>query len=219
MKTKPVIYTILTLAILQLSFHPKNTGDWKLVTNKDGIKAYTRIVEGSSVKQVKVTTNFKSNLSPLVSLIKNVNTHKAWIYRCLKAKTINTISETEYYYYNESEAPWPISNRDIVTHAVISQDKETKTVKIISTGKPDYIEEIDGIVRIKDLQAKWYFIPKKDGTIDLTFYMHIDLGGGLPAWLINMAIADGPFETVYNLRKEAQKENNQKIKLSFIEEI
>lgn len=219
MKPKTFIFIIITVSILQFSFHSKTEEKWKLVKSKDGITAYTRNIEGSDIKQVKVKTSFKSNLSALVTLIKNVSTHEAWIYKCFKAETIKTISETEYFYYNESEAPWPISNRDIITHAVITQDKKTKTVTIISTGKPNYLKEITGIVRIKKLKAKWDFVPKNDGTIDLTFFISIDLGGGLPAWVVNMAIADGPFETVSNLRKEAQKEKYQKIKLNFIDEL
>ncbi len=219
MKSKTFIYIILTISILQLSFHSKTDGDWKLVKNKDGITAYTRNVEGSDIKQVKVKTNLKTKLSALVAIVRDVSSHQKWIYRCLKAKILKDISASEHYYYNESEAPWPISNRDIITHAVIKQDKKTKIVTITSTGIPKYIREIDGIVRIKKLNAHWKFIPKGNGTVDLTFHMLIDLGGNLPAWAVNMAIADGPFETVQNMVEEVQEEKYQKTTFSFIEEL
>lgn len=219
MKTKTFIYIILTVALLQFSFHLKTDDSWKLIKNKDGIKAYTRETESSDIKQVKIKTNLKSTLSALVSIVKDVNSHKNWIYSCKKTKIIKTVSDTEHYYYNESGAPWPVRNRDIITHAVMKQNKITKVVTITSIGFPNYIDEIDGIVRIKKLNAKWKFVPKKNETVDLTFYLLIDLGGGLPAWLVNMAIADGPFETVLNMTKEVQKEKYQKTKLSFIEEL
>ena len=219
MKSKTFIFIILTVSILQFSFHTKTDEDWKLVKNKDGITAYTRNVEGSDVKQVKVKTKLKTSLSALVAIVRDVSSHKNWIYRCTKAKKLKNISETEHYYYNESEAPWPVSNRDIITHAFIKQDKNTKIVTITSTGIPNYMGEIDGIVRIKKLKALWTFIPKDNGTVELTFHLLVDLGGGLPAWVVNMAIADGPFETVQNMIKEVQKEKFQKINLSFIEEL
>lgn len=219
MKSKNFIYIILTVAILQLNFYSKTDENWKLVKNKDGIKAYTRETEGSDVRQVKVKTNIKSTLSAIVSIIKDVNSHKNWIYSCKKAKIIKQVNNTEHYYYNETEAPWSVSNRDIVTHAVIKQNKKTKVVIITSIGIPEYINEIKGVVRIKKLNAQWKFIPKENGTIDLFFVVLIDLGGGLPAWIVNLAVADGPFKTILNMKKEVQKEKYQKTKLSFIEEL
>jgi len=219
MKNKSFVYSVFVIAIFQLSFYPKKNENWKLVKNKEGIKAYTREVEGSDIKQVRVYANVKSNLTALVAIVRDVSSHTKWIYRCKTAKNLKTVSETEHYYYNESEAPWPVSNRDIITHAVIKQNKKTKIVKIISIGMPHFIKEIDGIVRIQKLNAQWKFTPKLNGTVDIAFTLLIDLGGALPAWIVNMAIADGPFETVLNMKKEVQKEKYQQTKYSFIEEL
>ena len=219
MKPKTFLYFIFAVAVFLFSFHTAKCQDWKLVKDKDGIKAYTCEFEDSDIKQVKVETNFKSSLSAAINVFKNADTHTNWMYRCFKAKTIKTISNTEYYYYSESKAPWPISNRDAITHAVIKQDSISKSVRIISTGKPDYLKERDGIVRIRDLHSKWEFTPKENGTIDLTFYMWVDLGGGIPAWIMNLVITDGPFETAQKFIKEVQKEEHRNIKLNYIEEL
>ena len=208
---------ILFVAFLNAGLIKKE--DWNLVKDKEGIKAYTRTVEGSDVKQVKVHTYLKTTLSALVAIVRDVESHTKWIYKCKRAKTLKTVSETDHYYYVESEVPWPISNRDIITHGVITQDKISKKVIITSTGVPDFIGQIDGIVRIKNLNARWEFVPKGNGIVELTFYLLIDLGGELPGWLINLAIADGPFETILNMRKEVQNQKYQNAKLSFIEEL
>ncbi len=219
MKSKTLISVFLIFAIFQLSFQSKTNEGWKLVKDKDGIKAYTCEFEDSEIKQVKVEVNFKSSLSAAISVFKNADTHTNWMYKCFQAKTIKTVSNTEYYYYSESKAPWPISNRDAITCAVIKQDSISKSVRIISTGLPDYLKERDGIVRIRDLHSKWEFTPKENGTIDLTFYMWVDLGGGIPAWIMNLVITDGPFETAQKFIKEVQKEKHQNIKLNYIEEL
>ncbi|MCF6364983.1 MAG: START domain-containing protein [Bacteroidales bacterium] len=202
-----------------LSFNLRTNGDWKLVKNKDGIKAYTRKVENSDIKQVKVTANVKSNLTALVAIVRDVSSHTRWIYRCETAINLKTVSETEHYYYNESEASWSVSNRDIITHAVIRQDAKTKIVTISSTGMPNFIRNIDGIVRIQKLNAQWKFTPEPNGTVDIAFTLLIDLGGDLPAWIVNMAIAGGPFETVRNMKTEVQKAKYQNTKYGFIKEL
>ena len=81
------------------------------------------------------------------------------------------------------------------------------------------IGPIEGIERIQRLEAKWILTPKAQGYTDISFYLLIDLGGSLPAWIVNMAVADGPFETVLNMRSEVQKPKYQNINLSYIEEL
>jgi len=213
-----LLFILLIIFLLNASFSIKDDY-WKLVKDEDGIKAYTREVKDSDIKQVKVKTTLKSSLSAVVAIVKDVSSHKRWIYRCKTAKSIKEINESDYYYYNEAEAPWPVSNRDIITHAIITQDKNTKKVTIASTGLPNFIRPIEGIVRIERLEAKWEFMPKPGGMVDLSFYMLIDLGGTLPAWAVNMAIADGPFETVLNLRKVVKEEKYQNMVYDFIEEL
>jgi len=219
MKNSILILILSLITWFQPENKTKKTGDWKLVINKYGITAYTREVKGSDVKQVRVSAYVKSNLTALVAIVRDVSSHPKWIYRCKTAKILKEVSLQNHYYYNESEAPWPISNRDIITHAVISQDKKTKIVTITSTGVPNFIPPLKDIVRIKKLQAEWKFIPQKKGIIQIKFTMLIDLGGDLPAWIINMAIADGPFETVYNMRKEVIKPKYQNTVYDFIEQL
>ncbi len=219
MKSSILILLISLLTFFQPEEKNRKEGDWKLIKNEDGIKAFTREVKSSDVKQVKVTANIRSTLTALVAIVRDVSSHPKWIYRCKTAKILKKNSNTDTYYYNETEAPWPISNRDIITHAVITQDKKTKIVTITSTGVPSYIPPKKDIVRIKKLNAKWIFVPEKNGTVNVTSFLLIDLGGDLPAWLINMAIADGPFETVFNMKKEVVKPRYQNIVYNFIEEL
>ncbi|MCD6557142.1 MAG: START domain-containing protein [Bacteroidales bacterium] len=219
MKTGFLIIILNIFTGFHLNEESDLTGNWKLVRNEDGIKAFTREVEGSSIKQVRVIANVKSTLTAPVAIVRDVSSHQKWIYRCKTAKILKTVSESDHYYYNETEAPWPISNRDIITHAVITQDKKSKIVTITSTGVPNFIPPIKDIVRLKKLQAQWKFIPKVNGTVDINFTLLIDLGGDLPSWLVNLAIADGPFETVLNMRKEVVKPKYQNAVYNFIKEL
>lgn len=219
MKSKALIFILSSLVFFLFCSHSSEKEVWKLVKDKNGIKAFTREITGTDEKQVKVTTNLKTSLSTLTSTLKDVDSHKNWLYNCITAKKIKIISEKEYYYYNLSKAPWPISRRDIVTHALIRQDQRTKIVTFTATGKPNYFKENKGIVRIKRLNSKWVFVPKENGTVDIMFYMSIDVGGTVPTWAVNMAVADGPFQTVKNLKQEIDKGKFKNIKLSFIEEL
>jgi hypothetical protein len=219
MKSNKFISLILFLSIIQLSFRYAKENRWKLVKNKNGIKAYTCNDEESDIKKVKVITNIKTKLSALTTLLKDIKCHKNWMYNCINTKMLKIINNTEYYFYTLSNAPWPINKRDNISHTTIKQDRITKKVTFSATGVPSYLKENEGIVRVKHFKSKWEFIPKKNETIDVIFYLQIDVGGAVPSWAINLAVAEGPFQTVQNLIKEIKKDKYKHSKLSFIEEL
>lgn len=141
------------------------------------------------------------------------------MYNCVKAKILKPVNDTEYFFYTLSNAPWPINKRDIISHTIIKQDKNTKKVTISAKGATSYLKENKGIVRIKHFNSKWEFYPKTNGTVNITFYLQIDIGGVILAWATNIAIAEGPFQTIQNLISEVKKEKYKNAELSFIEEL
>lgn len=219
MKQKKVISLILFITIIQLSLNGQKYNSWKLVKDKNGIKAYTSDVDNLDVKKVKVKTNMNVKLSSLTSLVKDVSNHKNWMYNCISTKLLKVVNDSEYFFYTLSSAPWPVYKRDIITHTIIKQEKNTKKVSFFGRGEPNYLKKNEGIVRIKSFKSVWEFIPKQNGTVDIIFYLQIDVGGVVPAWAMNLAIAEGPFQTVQNLKKEVKKEKYKNAKLSFIEEL
>jgi hypothetical protein len=48
------------------------------------------------------------------------------------------------------------------------------------------------------------------------YQLLVNPGGNVPAWIVNMAVIDGPFETGVNMREWIKKEVYQKAKLSYI---
>jgi len=219
MNLRTYISLVFLLSVYQLDFHTKKDNEWKLVKNKDGIKAYTRYVEGSDIKKVKCVTNVKTKLSSLVSLLKDVSHQNKWMYNCINTKILRTVNDTEYYFYTLSNAPWPVNRRDIVTHTTIKQENNTKKVIFFAEGLPKYLKENKGIVRIKTLKSKWEFTPQKNGTVNVIFYLQIDVGGSVPTWAMNIAIAEGPFQTVKNLVTEVKKDKYKNAHISFIKEL
>ena len=93
-----------------------------------------------------------------------------------------------------------------------------KKVTITIEGKPKYIPEIPGIVRVKYLKGIWQFTPKKNNTVAILYQVHCEPGGNLPSWLVNSVVVDQPYETLCNLKTYVLKEKYQKKKYSFIKE-
>jgi hypothetical protein len=200
-----------------MAFSQKDNA-WKLTKEKDGIKIYMRMAANSKTDDVLGIMLMKTHLSPLVQMVKDSENHYRWIYANKNAKTLKAINDFEWIYYNESEAPWPVSNRDVITHALIIQDLSTFTVKIFSDGLPEYMPVKKDLVRIPALKNVWEFIPKEKGFTEVHFTLSMDLGGEIPAWLVNLVIDNGPFSTIFNMSKLVQTDLYRNTYLSYIKE-
>jgi hypothetical protein len=192
--------------------------DWKLERKQEGVTVYIRKVEDSPVLQVRAVKRIKTSLSALVALIKDSQGRQRWIYKNKSAKQLEQRSDFEWINYKEMNAPWPVSNRDMIVHSKLSQDPETYTVRIDSVGVPDFLPKKKRIVRVPKLVTSWEFIPQKDGMVEVRFKLAIELGGRLPAWLVNTSIDRGPYETILGMDKFVQKRRYRKAKIPYIKE-
>jgi len=215
---KKSLFLFLIQILFVSSINAQENSKWSLSKNKNGIKVYTRHTVDSPIKEVMGEMVLETSLSSLVAVAKDAKNHSNWVYLNKYAYLLKELSNFEWFYYNESDAPWPVTNRDVVTHAKLSQDSTTYAIRINTTGVPDYMEKKEGIVRILRLVSSWDFIPVKEDKILIRFKLFIDLGGNLPPWAINLAIDTGPYNTMYGMSNQIKLEKYKNAKLSFIRE-
>ena len=205
--------TFLLQIFLPLLFLGGNssTETWKLKSQKGNIKVYTRTTSKSSIKEVRITTQIAGELDDLLELLDDVPSFKTWLYRCTESKLLKTVTKGEYYYYNLTDFPFPLSDRDMVIHSKTWKVPGSNVVKTKSEAytKDDLYKIQDGIVRIKVLEYTWTFTPLDNGLIDIDYEIFSDPGGALPAWVINMAVSKGPVETMVRLKKEMKRRYNK----------
>ena len=192
--------------------------DWVLSKSKNGIKIYTRHSSDSPIKIVKGIVEIETNLSALVALVKDANNQHNWVYLTKTARLLKQPNSFEWFYYNQSDAPWPVTNRDIVSHAKMTQNSDTYAIRINTIGLPDYIPRKDDVVWIPGLKSSWSFIPATEGVVFVEFQLFIDLGGRLPAWVVNMAIDTGPYNTLWGMSQQVKKDAYKNAKLPYIKE-
>ncbi len=218
--TKNKFFGYFSLLLLFLSFTSFYyiSGEWTLKKYSDGVAVYNRDLDTSSIKELKAVTQIKTTLSGFIALLEDRETYPKWVYKCGKSYLVKKISESEGYYYQNVLAPWPIDNRDFVVHVKVVQDPKTKVVVQTSTCVPGFIPKVEGHVRITQFKAVWTLTPMKNGFVNCEYQLLVHPGGNIPAWLVNLAAIDGPFETTVNLRIWVLQQKYQKTKLSFIEE-
>jgi hypothetical protein len=190
--------------------------DWKLSTEKDGIKIYTGVVPDSKIKAIKVECELNTTAAQLVAVVMDINTAPDWVYHVKSAKLVKQVSPTELYYYSEVNLPWPAANRDFVAHLTVSQNPNTKVVTIDGPAVPGFVLAKKGIVRIDNSIGKWVITPAGPGKVNVEYSIHVDPGGSLPSWLVNMFATEAPLQIFRNLRVELQKSSYKNVDFAFV---
>lgn len=214
------MYARLAMLLLLLTGVNKTLAqtDWKLNTDKEGIKIYTSLVANSKIKAVKVNCNVHATLSQFITVLLDIKSAHEWVYHTKSATLIKQVSPSELYYYSEVNIPWPVQNRDFVAHLTVTQHPVTKVVTVDGPAVAGMVPVKDNIVRIEHSTGKWVITPLANGYLNIVYTLHVDPGGSLPAWLINMFATEGPYKIFEKLKEQLQKPAYRDMKLAYLEE-
>ncbi|MDB5152344.1 MAG: lipid-binding protein [Mucilaginibacter sp.] len=190
--------------------------EWELKENNDGVKIYTRDVENSKIKAIKVECQFDATLSQLVAALMDVGNSEEWLYHTAGNYIVKQVSPADLYYYSLVEMPWPVSNRDFIAHLIVSQDAVTKVVTIDAPCIADMVPVKSKVVRIANSRGKWVLSPLSNSRVKVVYTLHADPGGSIPAWLTNMFVTQGPRQSFKKLKVHLQKPVYKNTKLNYI---
>lgn len=190
-----VIYFLSIILWMQVSAQPK----WKLVKNKNNIQVYAASSDSSNLKMVKTVAVVDGSIEKLISIFMDIDHQKQWVFATKQSYLIKKISEREVMYYVETVLPWPMKNRDVPIHMNIDEMERGKAVVITTIGEPHLIPVTQGKVRVPQFYGKWDIKATSNNKLSIDYFLHVDPGGKIPAWIVNMFVSKGPYETVYKL--------------------
>ena len=204
----------LSVLIFGISFLINDTllaapAEWELAKSSDGITIYTREVADSASKEFKGVVRITTSMNSLLNLMNDTGAYSQWLHSCILAKVLRQNSKISRTSYSVIKAPWPVSNRDIVTTSKIEHDKKTGVVTIHLWAEPDLYPEQAGNVRVRKMKGYWKFIPNEKNNVTVIYSVHSEPGGSLPDAVANASIIDIPFNTLRNMRKIVQNQKYQ----------
>lgn len=180
-----------------------------LVKDKEGIQIFKERDAHLNINRIVSRSVYSSNYMDILSLIRNFEHQKDWVYSNNGAVLIDSISPYEWIYYSISETPWPFQDRDIVARVTLKVDYEAQCLTIHSIAEPNLIPNSPEIIRIAMMDSKWRITKLSDESSRVELDMLIDVGGNVPQWLVNLFAAKGPFNTFSNMREELKKPEYQ----------
>ncbi|MFY0688684.1 MAG: hypothetical protein JXQ90_16035 [Cyclobacteriaceae bacterium] len=171
--------------------------DWKLSLEKEGIQVYTRETTQSPVNDSKAVVLIPNvDLDQVVTFFLDIDQHKEWMYSTEKSQLLRDEEDKKLAYY-QANAPWPVTDRDIVSEFTIR--REPDRCIIIGQAQPTLLPTREDMVRITELQTEWTFEREERG-VRVTYISQMHPGGSIPAWLANMTATESPFNSLSELR-------------------
>lgn len=189
---------LFILFIFTLIIHPNYSfsQEWQFKKEDKGIRVYVRSQESTNLKELKITKIFKGDLNTIARVLADVSEYPKWVYKCAKSKTIQTNNEWDIYFYSETQLPWPMQNRDVILHSTLFIDNQSGSLVSVSKSIDGIEKKQPGIIRIPHLESVWTFKPRGNGLIQMTYLLNSEPGGNIPDWLVNLAIDEGPVQTI-----------------------
>lgn len=174
--------------------------EWRRVAARDGIKVYTKAVPDSKIRAMKAECVLDAGVDEVVALLLDVKAAERWVCHTKSCKLIKRVSDTELFYHTEVNLPWPLDNRDFVTHLSVVKHEKSDVVTVEAPAVPGMVPLRAGVVRISASVNRWLIRPLPNGKVWVEYTLQVDPGGHIPAHVVNMFACRAPIETFQNMR-------------------
>jgi hypothetical protein len=202
------IKTTVYLLVLTVMVHC-NAGwanDWKLEKQKNDVSIYSKKVD-FGYKEIMVKTIVEASPYALIALLDDVAVSCQWIHNCIKVKILDETSPTERLVNSFFDAPWPISDRDMVTFSTTTFSNNTVQIKISNRG--DSIPHSPKYVRMQNIHGMWEANTLEKGQTEIIYTGGGNPAGNIPAFIANQGLISTTFKTFQNLSKFISLEKYQ----------
>lgn len=173
-------------------------------TSDGGIEVYLCETEDSPFKTISVNFTVNATLKEYASGVLDIANYPKWQSNILQPHVLEQKSENELIYYCEVDTPWPITHRDLIFKLNMKQDPTTKVIHATLTQLPNYLPEKEDIVRIPKANSTLTVTPLGKDRLKVNYTMHIDIGGYVPPFIVNLFATQTPWNTFNNYRNRLE---------------
>ncbi|MGZ3850634.1 MAG: START domain-containing protein [Flavisolibacter sp.] len=179
---------------------PPSGLSWHLAKDEGkSIQVYTADIGTTKRKYIKVEALLPGSLNRVAEVFRDIGNQKTWVYKTRKSFLVQRPDDRKLVYYNETDLPWPVSNRDVVISMKMEMDALQRSLVIIQEAQSGILPPKKGIVRVSHLKGYWKFQENEHQKLQVEYYLDIDPGGSLPTWVTNLFITKGPYQTFVKL--------------------
>ncbi len=192
-------YILMLFIILMLPSSIK-AQSWDFIKEKDGIKVFTRVEAGKSLKSYKAITDINAPAEKIFKLMEDVNNTAWWDKKVTQIKVLLHEKDKRAQYYMIYNLPWPVTDRDLCVNVTITVDAVSGERRIDAVALNGAIPERKDMIRIKDYRQTWIIIPAGKEMTHIVLDGFVDPAGTIPNWISNRLITEAPIKAINGLR-------------------
>jgi START domain-containing protein len=204
-KSQTLFFTVIFFLLIDFVGYSQRKPE--LALDKAGIKVYLTKFDTTAFKEYRAVMTVNANIDTVVKQLVDVESLKKWNFKTRKSELLKKTSDTSWIFYMAHHLGWPIQDRDHVSRVTLSKKGDEQIITILPDNR--FLKEKEGFVRLKNFKGFWYL---KKITNNQTLVMQQIYGnpeGDIPAFMVNMVITKGPFDTFKALRERVENLNKK----------
>jgi hypothetical protein len=158
---------------------------WKRVDEEHGIVVDARDVPGSSLHEVRASIHSALPPATIAAVVWRYEDHAQFVPRLEHVEVVRDVGSDERIVYEQLAIPL-LKDRDVVLRARREHAPDgtidIRTTAIDGDGPPP----TSRFVRVQTSAGHWHLAPAAGGT-DVVYDIRTDVGGSVPAWIVNRA--------------------------------
>jgi len=185
---------------------------WEEIYNEDGIRGWRKEVPGSPMIAFRGEAIVDAHVSKVAQVLADSSRKTEWIHRCVKAQTLEEVSDLERFEYNHTAMPAILTDRDFVFHAKVELDRPKQQVRIFFQSADHPNAPKTNNVRGRLIESRYILTSMGDGSKTKALVeIHADPMGSVPKWLVNIFQKAWPKNTLTGIRKQVAKSDVQEL--------
>ncbi|KZK74735.1 MAG: cyclase [Pelodictyon luteolum] len=184
-----------------------NNATCTLRLKNDWLKIFTCPVPSSDFLSFVGVAELDASRDAVLALLYDIESATEWVWKTSEMRLLQELSEDDgRVVYQLVSAPWPVTDREIISRSEGFMDPETGEAYISIEGLPDFLPPDSRYVRVPRLTGAWNITPLGEDRCRVVFRLHIEPGGEIPSWLANIAVIDTPYHTLCNLKEMVKRD-------------
>lgn len=197
------IVMICSLALTGVSSVRAESNPWKVVTDDDGVTAWTK-ESGDGLPMARASTAVDAPFCEVLAVIRDIERHCEWMADCVATRVLARHDWQHIDMYLRIKGhPWVgVNDRDAVLKTRTVMAKPGSEVEVeFSVAAADTTALGSDTVHMPRLSGSYRLRRLAADKTEVVYQFHADLGGWVPGWVGTRTVEQLPWRTLIGLRR------------------
>lgn len=204
------------LALALFVYHGCPAQDiWRLVETRNDITLSELDSRSDSLRHFKAEFAIPAGIKSCIDNLYHAELHVLFMDGMKSSELIRREHDKSLIFYQVLDLPWPIPNRDMVTHALFEHSLEAGMVRVTLRSVPDE-KASTHMTRVNVPERIWTFTEQTPNSTQV-IYVYSSNPSSIPYLLENTLSIDGPLEMMAGFKKLASQPTDFVSRINWIE--